>query len=85
MLIPLHLHVKCLVSHTICCAQGEVTLSTGIKVAIKLLQFKKLSFATPCQPGAKTSIKLALENDGEYKDVPLAFFMLLKSPSRASP
>jgi len=60
-----HFHVKCPISHTVCCAQGEVTLSTSTKAAIKLLESKKLSFAIlPWQPGAKTSTKLAPKKRG---------------------
>ena len=48
------------------CAKGEVKLSMSIKVVIKLLESKKLSFANPCQPGVKTSTKLAPKKCGVY-------------------
>jgi hypothetical protein len=64
MLVFFHPPVKCPISHAVCCTQGEVTLSTSTKVAIKLLESKKLSFATlspaaQCEDVNQTSPKKA--------------------------
>jgi hypothetical protein len=84
MLILLCFHVKCPISHTVCFAQGEVTLSTSTKITIKLLRSKKLSFATPPrQPGAKMSTKLAIKKHGGHNKMYPCHFHAFKIVSQS--